>query len=154
MYPISPLQTEPRDTADSKRQIPDKLTQRMNQEKNVSGTIKPLPMQNHETNFVSLIQNIFHVTTFGWQRRVGTKILDENLKLNGICLLCVQPPGGGKTLLYQVFDALLKGVCIYISPVLSIGGDQVNKLTMNTCTDDTKYRYSPLRGSTKQEGPG
>ena len=94
-------------------------------------------MQNHETHFVSLTHNIFHVNPFWWQRRVGTKILDNNSKRNGIRLLCVQPNGGGKTLVYQVVAALLKGVCIYISPVLSLGSDQVNKLIMNNFSDDT-----------------
>ena len=42
--PISPLQPKPRDTANSKRQIPENPTQRMNQETKLSVAIKPLPM--------------------------------------------------------------------------------------------------------------
>ena len=45
--------------------------------------------------------------------------------------------GGGKTILYQTADSQLKGVCIYISPLLSLGSDQVNNLMMNNCSDDT-----------------
>ena len=71
-------------------------------------------MHNHETNLVSLTKNLFRVTPFDCQSRVGLKLLDENYKRNEIHLMCVQPTGGGKKLLYQTVDAQLKGVCIYI----------------------------------------
>ena len=41
---------------------------RMNQETNISFAIKPLPMPNHETNFVSLAHNLFRVALSDWQR--------------------------------------------------------------------------------------
>ena len=59
----------------------------MNQETNVSVSIKPLSMKNYETIF--LAHNIFRVTLFDWQRCGGKKILDEHSKRNEIRLLCV-----------------------------------------------------------------
>ena len=49
----------------------------------------------------------------------------------------MQPTGGGKTLLYQTVAAQLKGVCIYISILLSLVSDQVKKLMIKTRSDDT-----------------
>ena len=86
----------------------------MNLETNLSVTIKALSMQNHDTNFVSPDCNLFRVTPFEWQRRVGTKILDEHTKGYKIFLLCMRPTVGGKTLLYQTVAAYLKVVCLYI----------------------------------------
>ena len=71
-------------------------------------------MQNHGTNFVSPDRNIFRVTPFEWQRRVGTKLLDEHPIGYKICLLYLRPNVGGKKLLYQTVAAYLKGVCLYI----------------------------------------
>ena len=133
--PISPLQPEPQDTSDIKHIFLTKL--RMNQEAKLSVSIKPLTTKNHETKFFYLIHNLFCVTPFDWKRHVGSKILDDHSKQNKICLLCVQPTRGGKKLLYQTVDAQLKCVCIYISPLISLGSDQVNKFIPNNHSDDT-----------------
>ena len=85
---------------------------RINQEKRLSVAIKLLPMQNHETNFIPIAHNLFRIAPFEWQRNVSLKLLDEHFKQNEIRLLCVQPTGGCKTLLYQKVASHLKGVCI------------------------------------------
>ena len=84
----------------------------MNQETNLSVTIKALPMQNHKTNFVSPDRNLFPVTPFDWQRHAGTELLGEHPKGYEIRLLCLWPTVGGKKLLYQTVAAELKGVCL------------------------------------------
>ena len=49
----------------------------------------------------------------------------------------MQPTGSGKSLLFQTIATFLKGVTLCLSPLLSLGADQVNKLMINTRSDDT-----------------
>ena len=36
--------------------------------------MNPLPVHNHETTFVTLARELFQLTPFEWQRRVGKKL--------------------------------------------------------------------------------
>ena len=49
----------------------------------------------------------------------------------------MQPTGSGKSLLFQTIATFLKGVTLCLSPLLSLAADQVNKLMINTRSDDT-----------------
>ena len=43
-------------------------------------------------------------------------------------MLIVRPTGGGKSLVYQVAGYLMKGIALFISPLLALGPDQIQKL--------------------------
>ena len=61
--------------------------------------MNPLPVHNHETTFVTLARELFQLTPFEWQRRVGSTVLLTTFSKRPTRLLCVQSTGGGKTLL-------------------------------------------------------
>src|ERR1700722_12202425 len=44
-------------------------------------------------------------------------------------LLCIQPTGYGKSLLYQLPSCLLGGITLVISPLLALMRDQIDQLT-------------------------
>ena len=43
-------------------------------------------------------------------------------------MLIVRPTGGGKSLVYQVAGYLMKGITLFISPLLALASDQLRKL--------------------------
>jgi superfamily II DNA helicase RecQ len=47
-------------------------------------------------------------------------------------MLVVRPTGGGKSLVYQVAGYLMKGITLFISPLLALASDQTRKLRMIT----------------------
>jgi len=61
---------------------------------------------------------------YPWQVQVGVNIIENT----SIHQLLVRPTGGGKSMVYLISGILLKGVTLCISPLLSLGADQVNKL--------------------------
>ena len=42
--------------------------------------------------------------------------------------ICIRPTGGGKNLLYQVLALNFKKVTLYITPILVLGSDQMQKV--------------------------
>ena len=56
------------------------------------------------------------------QREAITTLLEQNR------LLCIQPTGHGKSLLYQLPSVLLDGVTVVISPLLALMRDQIMQL--------------------------
>ena len=83
---------------------------------------------HHERLFTQTSLESFSKRPYLWQEAIGGGIIscsDRNIDLKQ---LCVRPTGGGKTLLYNVVAAYLKGITIMISPLLSLGADQTRKL--------------------------
>jgi len=66
---------------------------------------------------------------FGFSEfRPGQRSSVEELLLGSGALLCIQPTGYGKSLLYQLPAALLDGITLVVSPLLALMRDQLQHL--------------------------
>ncbi|HEX2549798.1 MAG TPA: RecQ family ATP-dependent DNA helicase [Gammaproteobacteria bacterium] len=84
--------------------------------------------KNIADELLSTLVNQFHLTSF----REGQMDALMTLMTKGR-LLCIQPTGYGKSLLYQLPSVLLDGITLVISPLLALMRDQLNQL---------KYRFN------------
>jgi hypothetical protein len=80
--------------------------------------------------------NTFAKIPYQWQTDVGTFILGCHLSNLSIKLLLVHPTGGGKTLVFTSVAACIKGITLCITPLLSLGADQVQKIMSKTSQTD------------------
>src|SRR4051812_44405600 len=69
------------------------------------------------------LQNLFGLDDF----RVAQREVIEDV-LRGRDVLCVMPTGAGKSLCYQLPAAVLGGLTIVVSPLISLMEDQVQQL--------------------------
>ena len=113
--------------------------------------MQPLPLHpsHYEQLFRRKSTQSFSKQPYQWQEAVGGGLIscaERNIDLKQ---LCVRPTGGGKTLLFNVVAAHLKGVTIMISPLLSLGADQFRKLLQNTTADRsiTAFHLDELKPS-------
>ena len=90
-----------------------------------------------ERIFLNTTDEHFNKYPRDWQLRVGGRIISDICEKREIRQLCVQPTGSGKSLLFQTIATFLKGITICLTPLLSLGADQVNKLMINTRSEDT-----------------
>ena len=67
---------------------------------------------------------------------VGSFILGCHLLTSPLKLLLVRPTGGGKTLVFTSVAACIKGITLCITPLLSLGADQVQKVMSKTSETD------------------
>lgn len=81
-------------------------------------------MQITKQELVTILKNRFGLETFreGQLEAICT-LMEKNR------LLCIQPTGHGKSLLYQIPTVLLDGITIVISPLLALMRDQISQLT-------------------------
>jgi superfamily II DNA helicase RecQ len=89
----------------------------------------------HMGLFHQISVSSFQKEPYHWQVLVGGTVLHSVASNRSIQQLCVRPTGGGKTLLFTVLARCIKGVTLCITPLLSLGSDQVRKL-INTSTFD------------------
>ena len=72
-------------------------------------------------NLSETLKNIFGFTSFrANQEAIVTAVLSGN------DVFAVMPTGGGKSLCYQLPALLLDGVCLVVSPLISLMKDQVD----------------------------
>ena len=81
-------------------------------------------MQNNlQQQLMNTLQKTFGFSTF----RPGQLDALMTLMTHGR-LLCIQPTGHGKSLLYQLPSLLLNGITLVISPLLALMRDQIKQL--------------------------
>src|SRR2546428_9961710 len=69
------------------------------------------------------LQNLFGLDEF---RPAQREVIEDVLA--GKDVLCVMPTGAGKSLCYQLPAAISEGLCIVVSPLISLMEDQVQQL--------------------------
>lgn len=80
-------------------------------------------MQNLDNQLQSILENTFGFKAFRpGQREAITALLTRGK------VLCIQPTGHGKSLLYQLPSCLLGGTTVVISPLLALMRDQIGHL--------------------------
>ena len=70
------------------------------------------------------LQNLFGLDDFRPRQR---EVIEDVLR--GRDVMCVMPTGAGKSLCYQLPAAMLDGLTIVVSPLISLMEDQVQQLT-------------------------
>ena len=88
----------------------------------------PPPPDDINAQIVTTTQRLFQLTPREWQIGIIRDLVHShrsNIKSN---MLIVRPTGGGKSLVYQVAGYLMKGITLFISPLLALVSDQVRKL--------------------------
>ena len=89
----------------------------------------PDPLYNE---IVSTTQRLFQVQPYEWQIQIIRDIVLSHRSNNKQNMLVVRPTGGGKTLVYQVAGYMMKGITLFLSPLLALASDQTNKLRKTT----------------------
>jgi superfamily II DNA helicase RecQ len=85
----------------------------------------------------SKAQGVFNATLYPWQRQVILQMALMTIPRTGVdCapLLLVRPTGGGKSMVRDVFSVLNAGVSLTITPLLSLGADQEEKVNSKSNT--------------------
>ena len=93
--------------------------------------------QSPTTNAHKVLFDVFGYKQF---RGGQEKIINE--LINGSDALVVMPTGGGKSLCFQIPALVREGICIVISPLISLMKDQVD--TLQACGVSAAYLNSSL----------
>ena len=108
-------------------------------------------MQINEQNLETLLRDRFGLETFREGQAAAICTLMEKSRL-----LCIQPTGYGKSLLYQMPTVLLDGMTLVLSPLLALMRDQISQLTSrfnisaaSINSDQSEYENSTARRAAK-----
>jgi hypothetical protein len=80
-----------------------------------------------------VMQEVFGKTAYAWQQQVIAHLCSMQTPQSGIVsapVLLVRPTGGGKSAVRDVYSILSGGFSLTITPLLSLGADQEEKLTL------------------------
>ena len=118
----------------------------------VRTTAVTLTRTEAESVFTDLARRHFDVNAYYWQARIGGFMIRKASAGSPCRLLCIQGTGSGKSVLYQTLSARFTGVTIYITPLLTLGADQVSKLMTRTNTIGASVIPIHLDGYTSTDG--
>ena len=89
----------------------------------------PTPFQTtFHSKFMSICHKYYHKSPFQWQIDVGGDIIESTSNIQTHNQLLVRKTGEGKSLVYLVTGTILRGVTLFISPLLSLTMDQARKV--------------------------
>ncbi len=92
----------------------------------------PPPPTDLDDEITNACQRIYSFPPHEWQSSVIRSLVTAHRQKKKTNKLLVRPTGGGKSLVYQVSALLMKGVTIFISPLLALASDQTEKLRKRT----------------------
>ena len=92
----------------------------------------PPPPTLSDTQIISACHRLYKYPPYKWQFDAIRDLTDAHQLSKPTNMLVVRPTGGGKSLVYQVTASLIKGVTLFISPLLALASDQSRKLQQKT----------------------
>jgi superfamily II DNA helicase RecQ len=104
-----------------------------------------------EDQYILNSHRIFGILPYHWQASVGGKIVRAHINKTPLKLLLVRPTGSGKTLVFATAASIIKGITICITPLLSLGADQSNKIMEKTRHRDKSILSFHLDEMSNQE---
>ena len=90
------------------------------------------PPDDLHTEIVNTTQRLFQLRPHEWQIRIIRHLVLSHRSNDNTNMVVVRPTGGGKSLVYQVAGYLMKGITLFISPLLALASDQIRKLRVIT----------------------
>ena len=72
-------------------------------------------------------QRLFQFPPHEWQSDVIRSLLQAHRQTTVTNMLVIRPTGGGKSLIYQVAATMIKGITLFISPLLALASEQTRK---------------------------
>jgi len=77
-------------------------------------------------------QRLFQFPPHEWQSDVIRSLIQAHRQTTVTNMLVILPTGGGKSLIYQVAATMIKGITLFISPLLALASDQTQNLKRRT----------------------
>ena len=86
------------------------------------------PPDGLNAQIITTTERLFDLTPHEWQIGIINDLVQSHRFNNKSNMLIVRPTGGGKSLVYQVAGYLMKGITLFISPLLALPSDKIQKL--------------------------
>ena len=90
------------------------------------------PPDDLHAEIVNTTQRLFQLHPRKWQIQIIRHLVLSHRSYNNTHMVVVRPTGGDKSLVYQVARYLMKGITLFISPLLPLASGQTQKLRMIT----------------------
>ncbi len=94
-------------------------------------TNQPPPSELH-AQITNACQRLFQFPPHEWQSDVIRSLIMAHQRTSVTNMLVIRTTGGGKSLIYQVASTMIKGITLFISPLLALASDQTHNLERRT----------------------